>query len=114
MKLKFDCVFYYVGDLERSVSFYSEVLGFELESRDTVARFVVDGVLFELVPTDEPTKLKGGGNARLCLEVPDIRRTVDDLRARGISVGEVRRVENGALAAFEDPDGNELVLWQYQ
>lgn len=114
MKFRFDCVFYYVSDLERAVSFYSEVLDLELMSRDAVARFSIDGVLFELVPTDEPAKLRGCGNARLCLEVPDIRRAVGDLQAKGVSVGEVRRVENGALADFKDPDGNELVIWQYQ
>lgn len=44
MKLKFDCVFYYVSDLERSIRFYTDVLGFKLSSRDFVARFFVDGV----------------------------------------------------------------------
>jgi 2-hydroxy-6-oxonona-2,4-dienedioate hydrolase len=34
MTLHFDCVFYYVSDLERSVRFYTDVLGFKLVSRN--------------------------------------------------------------------------------
>jgi hypothetical protein len=36
------------------------VLGLQLVSRDVVARFRVDGVLFELVPTTERRVLSGG------------------------------------------------------
>ena len=109
---RFDCVFYYVSDLARSIQFYSEILGFGLASEDLVARFYVDGVLLELVPTSSESKYAGGGNARLCLSVDDIERAAAELRATGISVGDLQEVQNGLLAAFEDPDGNELVLWQ--
>jgi len=110
--LRFDCVFYYVSDLARSIRFYSEILGFDLASEDVVARFDVDGVLLELVPASSASKYAGGGNARLCLSVDDIERAVAELRAAGITVGDLEEVQNGLLAAFEDPDGNELVLWQ--
>jgi predicted enzyme related to lactoylglutathione lyase len=113
MDLRFDCVCYYVRDLDRSIQFYSDVLRFGLESKDVVARFRVDGVLFELVPTDDEGKLSGRGNARLVLEVPDIQQAVRELAAQGVSVGSVVTVDNGWLSPFEDPDGNELVLWQY-
>jgi hypothetical protein len=33
---RFDCVFYYVSDLDRAIRFYTTVLGFELSSRDVV------------------------------------------------------------------------------
>ena len=110
---RFDCVFYYVGDLYRAVAFYVDVLGLQLSSRDAVARFDIDGVLFELVPSTDPAVLCGHGNARLTLEVDDIESAVEDLRAKGVPVSEVEAVSNGRLASFEDPDGNELVLWQY-
>ena len=48
MNLHFDCVFYYVRDLDSAIPFYSEVLGIPLISRDAVARLDVDGVLFEI------------------------------------------------------------------
>jgi catechol 2,3-dioxygenase-like lactoylglutathione lyase family enzyme len=113
MELHFDCVFYYVRSLEEAVHFYSDVLGLRLESRDAVARFRIDGVLFELVPTPDEHKLSGHGNARLTLEVGDIGRAVRDLHTRGVTVGDVVAVSNGWLAPFYDPDGNDLLLWQY-
>jgi len=110
--LRFDCVFYYVSDLDRAIAFYSSVLGFHLSSRDAVARFVVDGVLVELVPTSDPELLRGRGNARLTLAVEQIETAIQDLRAKGAPVSEVKPVSNGRLASLKDPDGNELVLWQ--
>ncbi|WP_455284730.1 VOC family protein [[Eubacterium] cellulosolvens] len=112
-KFHFDCVFYYVFDMERAISFYSDVLGLRLTSRDVVARFDIDGVLFELVPGRDKRKLRGDGNARLCLKVQDISRAVEYLKIKGVSASEIQKVENGKLASLEDPDGNEICLWQY-
>lgn len=111
--MNFDCVFYYVSDLDRAVRFFSETLGLAMSSRDHVARFVIDGVLFELVPTTDPSRYSGHGNARICFGVTNIIRAVDELTRKGVSVSPVHQVENGFLATFADPDGNELALWQF-
>ena len=66
LKLSFDAVFYYARDMERSIAFYRDVLGLPLVSRDFVARFDIDGVLFEIVPVPDRVPLIGAGNARLC------------------------------------------------
>ncbi len=113
MKVKFDCVFYYVSDIERSIRFYTDVLGFRLDSRDFVARFNVDGVLFEIVPRSDKAKLASGGNARLCLEVENIAEALRELQRQGIPVEEAKSEHGGMLASFYDPDGNEICLWQY-
>lgn len=110
---RFDCVFYYVSDLDRAIAFYTTILGLQLVSRDVVARFRIGGVLFELVPTTEPDVLSGNGNARLTLAVDKIEAAAQRLRTKGVSVSEVRQVSNGRLASLKDPDGNELVLWQH-
>jgi catechol 2,3-dioxygenase-like lactoylglutathione lyase family enzyme len=110
---RFDCIFYYVGDLDRAIEFYTKVLGFRLSSRDVVARFHVDGVLFELVPAGSAEVLSGQGNARLTLAVDDIETAAGNLRAKGVHVSGVQQVSNGRLVSFADPDGNEIVLWQY-
>jgi len=110
---RFDCVFYYVTDLDRAIAFYTKAFGFQPSSRDAVARFVVDGVLVELVPTADAEVLSGRGNARLAIAVDQIEVAVEGLRAQGIVVSEVQQVSNGRLASLRDPDGNEIVLWQY-
>lgn len=113
MGLRFDCVFYYVRDLDEAVRFYRDVLGLPVASIDVVARFDIDGVLLELVPAQDPDQIGGRGNARLALRVDDIDRAASDLRERGVVVGAIQIKENGRLAAFLDLDGNELVLWEY-
>ena len=45
MNYSFDCVFYYVSELDRAIRFYRDVLGLQLKSQDFVARFEIDGVL---------------------------------------------------------------------
>ncbi len=110
MRYKFDAVFYYVTDLDRAVRFYTDVLGMKLTSRDFVARFDIDGVLFELVPADH---VEGNGNARLCLAVEDIEAARRDLASRGIATAPGQHKSNGWLTSFRDPDGNEICLWQY-
>ena len=110
MKFHFDAVFYYVSDLDRAIRFYTHILKMKLVSRDAVARFDVDGVLFELVPG----KAHGDdGNARLCLRVVDINAARAELQGKGVQVSEAQVKSNGKLAFFRDPDGNEIALWQY-
>jgi len=112
MRYGFDCVFYYVSDVDRSVRFYQEVLGLKVTSQDFVTRFEVGGVLFELVPTTDRGKLQGGGNARLCLAVDDMAEAIADLKKKGVKTAEVQKKHNGLLSSFTDPDGNEICLWQ--
>ncbi len=113
LKLSFDAVFYYVHDMERAIAFYRETLGLPLISRDFVARFDIDGVLFELVPAPQAQAASGTGNARLCFQVQDIRQATAQLKGRGVETSEIKSETGGLMAFFKDPDGNELCLWQY-
>ena len=113
MKLAFDCIFYYVSDIERAIRFYTDILGFKVSSKDYVARFDIDGVLFEVVPTTDKSKLGGGGNARLCLEVGDVAATLQELQRKGVVTSQPQKETGGMLASIHDPDGNEICLWQY-
>jgi len=112
-KLTFDAVYYQVTDIEKSIAFYRDILGFHLTSRDYVARFDLGGVLFELVPNPPSNALPGTGNARLSLGVTDIRQATRELQARGVATTPVKEERGGLLSYFRDPDGNELCLWQY-
>lgn len=114
MTFHFDCVFYYVSDLERSIGFYRDVLGFKLVSRDAVARFDIDGVLFEIVPSSMKPKLPHTGNARLCLRVDSVTESLEELKSKGVHTrSRAQHKGTGVLGSFEDPDGNEICLWQY-
>ncbi len=113
VKLSFDAVFYYVRDMDRSIRFYREKLGLPLVSRDFVARFDIDGVLFELVPAPKNEPVSGAGNARLCFQVQEINQAIAQLRSKGVETSEIKSEPGGLLVFFKDPDGNELCLWQY-
>lgn len=112
MEIFFDCIFYYVSDLDLAIDFYTEVLGLSLTSKDVIARFDVDGILFELIPTTDQKKLDGEGNARLCLGSNDIYEVMKELNNMGVATSDVESVENGLLCFFKDPDGNEICVWQ--
>ena len=114
LRFSFDCVFYYVTDIDRALSFYQQVLGLKLTSKDNVARFDIDGVLFELVPACDGKTRGDQGNARLCLKVDAIQEAILYLQTQGVPVSEVQEKTNGALASFTDPDGNEICMWQYR
>jgi catechol 2,3-dioxygenase-like lactoylglutathione lyase family enzyme len=113
MGFHFDCVFYYVSDIEAAIRFYHDVLDFRLISRDVVARFEIDGVLFEIVPAAAKGNLRAPGNARLCLRVDSVAQALKELRAKGVRTGSAIDKRTGVLGSFEDPDGNEICLWQY-
>ena len=111
-KFTFDCVYYHAKDMDKAIAFYRDVLGFPLKSRDYVARFDVDAVLFELVPAHESDTIAGPGNARLSLGVKDIAAAIRYLDAKGIAATPAKEEVGGILSLFHDPEGNELCLWQ--
>lgn len=112
MQLHFDAIYYHVSDLDRAIGFYRDLLGLQLVRRDVVACLEIEGVTVELVP-DESVGQSGGGNARLCFRVEDIRAACAELLKKDVRVGPVEEKSNGLLAGFWDPDGNEMSLWQY-
>ena len=112
-EFRFDCVFYYVTDLDQAIQFYEQAFGFRLTSRDAVARFHVDGVLVELVSAKDGTIRSGQGNARLTLVVDDLDVAMAGLTNKGVRTSDIQTVVNGRLVTVHDPDGNEIVVWQY-
>src|SRR5438270_4930399 len=113
MQLKFDCVFYYVSDLQTAIRFYRVVLGMRLLSQDAVARFDVGGIRFEVVPTHDKSKLQGRGNARFCLLVDDMRQALAELHAKGIEPTPPEVKDGGVLFFFKQKTAYEICLWQY-
>lgn len=116
-----------VGDLDRSLSFYTEVLGMRLlrrqdypEGRFTLA-FVgfgeeSEGAVLELTHNwDTPSYDLGNAYGHIALEVGDAYAACDQIRARGGKVTrEAGPMKHGStvIAFVEDPDGYKVELIQ--
>jgi predicted enzyme related to lactoylglutathione lyase len=100
--------------MKRAIDFYTNIIGLKLTSQDEVARFDIDGVLFELVPAQNTNELKRDGNGCLCLRVENIFQAIEELNAKDVPTSPIQKKDNGMLASFKDTDGNEICLWQYR
>lgn len=116
-----------VGDLERSLAFYTEVLGMrELRRQDYPdGRFTLAfvgyedesaGAVIELTHNwDTGSYDIGNGFGHLAVAVPDAYRACDEIRARGGKVvREAGPMKHGStvIAFVEDPDGYKIELIQ--
>lgn len=118
-----------VGDLDASITFYTEVLGMQLlrrrdypEGKFTLA-FVgygdeANNSVIELTHNWETSEYElGNGYGHIALEVDDVYKACDDIRARG---GKITRepgpMQHGSsiLAFVEDPDGYKIELLSAQ
>ena len=116
-----------VGDLDRSLAFYCNVLGMKLLRRQDYpdGRFTLafvgygperDHTVIELTQNwDTSAYDLGSGFGHIALGVGDIYATCDDLRARGAKiVREPGPMKHGTtvIAFVEDPDGYRIELIQ--
>jgi catechol 2,3-dioxygenase-like lactoylglutathione lyase family enzyme len=106
-----------VSDLDASVAFYCQHLGFtqgpaflrEDGTRSGVYLYLSHGVFLELFEK-EPGALPG----HLCFEVDDVHATVQELRKKGLDVSDVSLGRSKALMAFlKDPDGYPIELNEF-
>ena len=114
-----------VGDLDRSIAFYTEILGMRVlrrtdypEGRFTLA-FVgygeeSDGAVIELTLNwDTPSYDLGNGFGHIALEVPDAYAACAEIKKRGGKVTrEAGPMKHGTtvIAFVEDPDGYKIEL----
>ncbi len=129
-----------VENLERSVAFYTDIMGLKLEgiwerdpgyaegvtgisgARIKLAYFTLPNASFELVEylgsrgTKIDTATNNIGSAHVCLVVDDFDAFLDRLKERGVLFpGVVCTIPEGSnkgkkIAYVEDPDGNTLEL----
>ena len=131
-----------VSNLEKSLHFYRDVLGFQTVSELDVAGETIDrllglenvelhtiylerdGTCIELLSFASPTAvanvapraMNGVGLTHLSMRVDDLARTLEDLRSAGVEVLEHTQIENPefqAAAVFVvDPDSTRIELVQ--
>lgn len=120
-----------VGDLERSLQFYTEVLGMSLirtrhypQGRFTLA-FVgygdeSDSTVLELTHNwDTDTYDLGDAYGHIAIEVDDVYQACETIRERGGRIvreaGPMKNSPNGRVLAFvQDPDGYMIELLDTQ
>jgi predicted enzyme related to lactoylglutathione lyase len=106
---------YVVAEMERTLSFYRDVLGLALKFRDGSrwAQFDVGGAGLALCSPGEGAVTPGAG-AVVTLEVDDLDAAVQAFAAKGVET--VRPVRDtgahGRTMAIRDPDGNVVQLYQ--
>jgi glyoxylase I family protein len=115
---------------DRTIQFYTEVLGFKIRSRDRVERSAAGapinlvylelaGTTVELITYENakvgpaPTGIHLGYNL-IALEVDDMQRAIQYLNTKGVAVvwGPMMR-EHYARAEITDPNGYHIELRQW-
>ena len=114
-----------VGDLEKSIAFYTEVLGMQLLRRKDYpeGRFTLAFVGYGKEDENPATELThnwdtssydlGNGYAHIALEVPDVYKACEVIREKGgKNTREPGPMMHGSsiLASVEDPDGYKIEL----
>lgn len=122
-ELRFHGVRYQVEDVERSIDFYTNQLGFELDAKHLPAFAQVSipslklilsgpGASGSRVMPDGDRQEPGGWN-RVMLQVDDLPAQIEALKKAGLHFrNRMETGPGGKQIQLEDPDGNPLELFE--
>jgi predicted enzyme related to lactoylglutathione lyase len=107
-----------VANMDNSIRFYTEVLGLQLTNRfgnDWATVSAGEGLTIGIHPASAKYPqpgTKGSVLLGLDIDVP-MEKALSRLAGYGVEVkGSVVRSEAGNFVHVEDPDGNEIYLWE--
>jgi predicted enzyme related to lactoylglutathione lyase len=107
-----------VSDMDRSIQFYTDILGLKLTNRfgyDWATVSAGEGLTIGIHPASAKYPNPGTKGAIILgfdIDVP-VEEAVRKLAQHGVSIkGSIVRSEPGNFAHLEDPDGNEIYLWE--
>jgi catechol 2,3-dioxygenase-like lactoylglutathione lyase family enzyme len=114
---------YLVGDVDRSVAFYTRHLGFTLEQqmgpafarvgRGDLTLWLAGPQSSAARPMPDGRQPEPGGWNRFVIEVDDLAAIVAALRAAGVTFrNEIVTGPGGKQIVAEDPDGNPIELFE--
>jgi glyoxylase I family protein len=114
---------YQVKDVERSIDFYTNRLGFKLDKKHPPAFAQVSLANLKLIlsgpgasgsrPMPDGRSQEPGGWNRVILEVADLQGTIADLKDAGLRFrNQMESGPGGKQIQLEDPDGNPLELFE--
>ena len=111
-----------VSDLQRSIAFYRDQVGFDLDHETVnehmhVAQLTPRGSGCSIVMGDLPgqTAMAPGSLKGVQLVVADAAAARDELLSRGVEAGEISvfdERDGGTFFGFADPDGNTWAVQQ--
>ncbi len=114
-----DLLFLEVNNLEESLGFYAEVLGFEIASNQPHAQppiaSVRSGSLRITLVQQIETMLKRGRGVHFVLGVSDVHSFYESLKSQNLQMTEPRDEGwGGKFISLQDPDGYRLffVTWE--
>jgi predicted enzyme related to lactoylglutathione lyase len=108
----------FVSNMDRAVQFYTEVLGLKLTNRFGDNWATIDagkGLTIGLHPASPKYPAPGAkGGIMLGMEIEGtIEKAVASLGKKGVQFKDsVVKSEAGNFVHLEDPDGNEIYLWE--
>ncbi|AXC11886.1 hypothetical protein ACPOL_2568 [Acidisarcina polymorpha] len=107
-----------VASMDDSIRFYTEILGLKLTNRfgnDWATVSAGEGLTIGIHPASPKYPhpgTKGSILLGLDIDIP-VEKAVSHLASQGVTVkGSVVRSEPGNFVHLEDPDGNEIYLWE--
>ncbi|HEV7387727.1 MAG TPA: VOC family protein [Gemmatimonadaceae bacterium] len=121
--LRFHGVRYQVKDVSRSISFYTEHLGFKVTHQKPPAFATLSLGPLDLLlsgpgasgsrPMPDGRSQEPGGSNRVVLSVTDLPAWIDRLRKAGLRFrNEMETGPAGSQIQVEDPDGNSIELFE--
>jgi catechol 2,3-dioxygenase-like lactoylglutathione lyase family enzyme len=118
MDWKLELVQVPVSDVDRSIAFYTEKVGFNLDHDHAVSdelRFVQltpPGSACSITIGTGLGQMKPGSIEGLQVVVPDVEAARAELLERGVEVSEIQDFPWGSFVFFSDPDGNGWAVQQ--
>ena len=111
---KISFISYSVSDLQRSIIFYRDLLGFKLLlNNDAWAEFDIGGQRLAVHEEKIGDHVKDQSVATVYFEANPIEKMVETLKSKGIIFnGEIGVYPYGKLILFSDPDDNRLGLYE--
>jgi glyoxylase I family protein len=114
---------YQVKDVKRSITFYTEQLGFKLDQENVPAFGQVSIGHLKLIlsgpkasgsrPLPDGRQQEPGGWNRVVLQVSDLPARVEALKAAGLHFrNEMEVGPGGKQIQLDDPDGNPIELFE--
>lgn len=114
---------YQVKDVQRSIAFYTQVLGFTLDRQNLPAFGQVSIGELKLIlsgpgasgsrPMPDGRQQQPGGWNRVVLQVKNLATRISDLENHGVRFrNEIEIGPGGKQIQVEDPDGNPLELFE--